>query len=236
MMKRIFTLVLLMSAVLVNAQSIKVTYLSATVNNNDTVFVPVDEEGNDVDVYFGYQNMTNSSIQFVIRKSEIVKPQDADMMFCVVNCYDGEISNVITMAPNEIVTDHSDNRLHTIYSGSSEPALVKYTFDRTDVENEDQVSFYISYISSTAVKEADMVKALRAYPNPAVRNVTIDYVAPNTNSSLVIKNLTGKEVYRASVGTTGSKQVDVSSLSAGVYFYGIESEGKMLCTKKLLIK
>jgi hypothetical protein len=61
-------------------------------------------------------------------------------------------------------------------------------------------------------------------------------VAPANNSSLVIKNLAGKEVYRTSVGTAGAKHVDISSMPAGVYFYGIESDGKMLCTKKLLVK
>ena len=81
-----------------------------------------------------------------------------------------------------------------------------------------------------------MQVSLRAYPNPAVNMVNIDYVALDNHTSLVIKNLAGKEVYRTPVSHSGKKQVDVSKFYAGVYFYGLETDGKMLCTKKLLIK
>jgi hypothetical protein len=235
-MKRIFTLLLLMAAVAVNAQSIKMFYQGENLNNQDTVFLPVDNHGNDVDAFFGYQNTTNTTITYKVRKEVIFKPEEADMMFCIGDCYTGDESGTITMEPNETVTEQDIMALHIIYSGSSEPAFVKYTLYRTDVETEDATSFYIVYGSGSGVREADMVKALRAFPNPAVRNVTIEYVAPAKNSSLVIKNLAGKEVYRVSVSTAGAKQIDVSSMSAGVYFYGIEADGKMLCTKKLLIK
>ena len=224
-----------MSAVALNAQSIKVLYQGVALNNNDTVFTPTAGHGEDVDTYFGYQNMTGSPIEFCVLKQEIFKPEEADMMFCIGSCYSGESSNTLTMEANETVADHDMLGLHVIYSGSSQPAFVKYTFSRTDNQG-DEVSFYIAYGTSSAVREADMVKALYAYPNPAVRNVNIEYVAPNSNSSLVVKNLAGKEVYRTAVGAAGCKQIDVSSLSPGVYFYGIESEGKMVCTKKLLIK
>ena len=235
-MKRIFTLLLVMAAVVVNAQSIKVFYGGAALNSQDTVFLPVDEYGDDVDAFFGYQNMTNTTITYKIHKQVVFKPEEADMMFCIGDCYTGDESGELTMQPNESVTDQDPMALHIIYSGSSEPALVKYTLYRTDTETEDAISFYIFYGSGSSVREADMVKSLRAFPNPAVRNVTIEYVAPANNSSLVIKNLAGKEVYRVSVGSAGAKQVDVSSMSSGVYFYGIESDGKMVCTKKLLVK
>jgi len=52
----------------------------------------------------------------------------------------------------------------------------------------------------------------------------------------VIKNLTGKEVYRAAVSNVGRKQINVTSFSPGVYLYGIEADGRMMCTKKLLVK
>ena len=139
------------------------------------------------------------------------------------------------LAANETVNATDELALHVIYAGSAEPALVKFTLFRTDNEN-DKISFYVAYGTGTGIQEADMVKTLRAYPNPAIRSVTIDYVAPNSHSFLVIKNLTGREVYRTPVGTAGGKQIDVTAFTAGVYLYGIESDGKMLCTKKLLVK
>lgn len=236
MMKKIFTLVLVMAAVLVNAQSIKVFYQGSELNSQDTVFLPSNNNGEDVDAFFGYQNTTNDDISYKVRKEVIFKDEDADMMFCIGNCYIGNESAELMMEPNQSVSDQDPLALHIIYSGPDSPAFVKYTLFRTDTENEDAFSFYAAYGTATGVREADMVKSLRAYPNPAVRNVTIEYTAPANNASLVIKNLTGREVYRVSVGTAGAKQVDLTSMSPGVYFYGIEADGKMVCTKKLLIK
>jgi len=235
-MKKIFTLLVFMAALALNAQSIKVFYQGSELANQDTVFLPLDNHGEDIDAFFGYQNTTNTSITYKIRKDVIFKDEDADMMFCIGDCYTGNESAELTMQANETVTDQEILALHIIYSGPAEPAFVKYTLYRTDVDYEDWTTFYIAYGTGSGVREADMVKSLRAYPNPAVRNVTIEYVAPANNSSLVIKNLAGKEVYRTSVGTAGAKHVDISSMPAGVYFYGIESDGKMLCTKKLLVK
>lgn len=235
MAKRIFTLLLLMSALIVNAQSIRIFHDGAALGDNDTVFVAVDDHGDQVDAFFGYQNTTGSPIEFKVRKEELLLDAEGDISFCIGECYSGTLSDALTLGANETVEGNNSMALHVIYAGSSEPALVKFTLFRTDNEN-DKVSFYVAYGTGTGVREADMVKTLRAYPNPAVRTVTIDYIAPDNHSYLVIKNLTGKEVYRTPVGTAGGKQVDVTSFNAGVYLYGIESNGKMVCTKKLLVK
>ena len=234
-MKKIFTLLLMMSVLVVNAQTIKLFYQDNALNDGDTVFVPFDGHGGDVDVFFGYQNMTNAAIEFQIRKEVLFMEGEGDMMFCIGDCYTGNLSQPQSMAAGQIVSASDQMAFHTIYSGSSDPAMVKYTFFLTNNEN-DKTSLYIVYGSGSSVKPVDLVKSLNAYPNPAVRVVTIDYVAPTANAYLVIKNLTGREVYRVAVSQSGKRQVDISSFNAGVYLYGIESDGKMLCTKKLLVK
>ena len=88
MMKKIFTLMLVMAAVLVNAQSIKVFYQGSELNSQDTVFVPSNNNGEDVDAFFGYQNTTNDDISYKVRKEVIFKDEDADMMFCIGNAMD----------------------------------------------------------------------------------------------------------------------------------------------------
>lgn len=235
-MKKIFTLLVLMSALVVNAQTIRVLHDGNTLNDCDTVFVPVDENGDQVDAFFGYQNMSNNEIVFQVRKEIISIPQDGDMMFCIDDCYTGNLSQPHTMAAGQIVSsDDHQFAFHAIYSGSNEAALVKYTFFLANDEN-DKVSFFIAYGTGSSIKPTDMTKILNAYPNPAVRMVNIEYAAPASNASLVIKNLTGREVYRTAVSQTGKKQVDISQFNPGVYLYGVEVGGKMLCTKKLLVK
>lgn len=235
-MKRIFTLLLVMAAVAVNAQSIKLFYGGAPMNDGDTVFVPIDPHQDEAVVYLAYQNQTSSPIEFKVKKDVLYMGEEADLLFCVGDCYTGNMSAAMTLAANEMMPEDGSLAFHTSYSGSTDPALVKFTFFLTENES-DKVTCYVCFGSGTDVRPADLVKNLRAYPNPAHGLVNVDYVAPNTDSYLVIKNLTGKEVYRASlVNVAGRKQVDLSGFSAGVYFYGVESEGKMLCTKKLLVK
>jgi hypothetical protein len=235
MMKRIFTLALVLSALIANAQSIRILQNEAIVSDNDTIFVAINGHADQMDNYFGYQNLTASPIDFQIRREIIFKNEEADILYCIGDCYDANLSQPFTLAANQTVPSTDEMAFHTIYSGSTDPAMVKFTFFLCDNES-DKISFYIAYGTGSDVKPLDPVKSLRAYPNPASRMVNIDYAAPSDNAFLIIKNLAGMEVYRTPISQTGKKQVDISQFTAGVYFYGVESDGKMLCTKKLLVK
>ena len=58
-----------------------------------------------------------------------------------------------------------------------------------------------------------------------------------TQANLVIKNLTGAVVSRQPLSETGKSYVNLSDFRSGVYFYGLEDKsGRMLCTKKLLVR
>ena len=235
-MKRIFTLLLVMAAVTVNAQSIKLFYDNEPMNDGDTVFVPIDPHDDEAVVYLAYQNMTNNPVEFRVRKDVLFMGEEADLLFCVGECYTGNLSAPMTLAANEMMPENGSLAFHASYSGSTDPALVKFTFFLTENES-DKVTCYVCFGSGSGIRPADLVKNLRAYPNPAHNLVSVDYVAPANGAYLVVKNLTGKEVYRTELTSiSGKKQIDVSKFNAGVYFYGVESEGKMLCTKKLLIK
>ena len=79
--------------------------------------------------------------------------------------------------------------------------------------------------------------SLRAYPNPATSEVRIDYSTNNSNSRLVVFNMTGNKVSETALAESeGSVRIDVSTISAGVYMYGIENNGKISNIKKLVVK
>ena len=226
----------MMSVIALNAQSIKLFYESQELNNNDTIQEFLYNDENEVNTFLGYQNVTNNPIEFQVRKEILYFNEETTLLsFCLGNCYIGNLSQAIDMEANETVPAGHANAFHAIYTGNKDAALVKYTFFNTEDES-DNVSFYIHYSEGTGIRENEMQVSLRAYPNPAVSTVSIDYVAPYNNTCLVIKNLAGREVYRTPVSQNGKKQIDVSEFYAGMYFYGLESDGKMLCTKKLLIK
>lgn len=236
MKKGIFTLALLMSVIMLNAQSIKLFYAGQALNDNDTILEILYDDENEINTFVGYENMTGSPIEFRVKKDVLLLNEETtDILFCIGECYTGNISQPISLGANEAVPANAMNAFHATYTGCKDPALVKYTFVNAQNES-DKVSFYIHYSVGTGIHESENQVSLRAYPNPAVNTVSIDYVALNSHTSLVIKNLAGREVFRTPVSNTGKKQVDVSKFSAGMYFYGLESDGKMLCTKKLLIK
>lgn len=236
MKKRIFTLALMMSVVMLNAQSIKLFYESQVLNNNDTILEILYDDENEINTFVGYQNTTNSPITFRVSKEALILNQETtDLTFCIGECYIGNLSLPVSLGANETIQADSDTAFHAIYTGCKDAALVKYTFFNTENES-DKVSFFIHYSEGTGLRESEVQVSLRAYPNPAVSTVSIDYVAPENHTTLVIKNLAGREVYRTSVSRSGKKQVDVSQFNSGMYFYGLECDGKMLCTKKLLIK
>lgn len=235
-MKRIFTLLLVMFAVAANAQSIRLFYNSNNVNDGDTIFVPINAGEDEVSAYLAYQNVTDDDVLFRVRKEVLTySGEPDDIVFCIGECYTGNLSSTMEILAGETVTTDMSNAFHATYSGNGTMALVRFTFFVANNES-DKVSFYICFGSGNSIQNSDLVKSLRAYPNPAQSMVSIDYFAPNSHSFLVIKNLTGKEVYRTEVSLAGKKQIDVSKFNSGVYFYGVESEGKMLCTKKLLVR
>jgi hypothetical protein len=93
----------------------------------------------------------------------------------------------------------------------------------------------------TGIKTMNSLAAnLNFYPNPASTNGTIEVVL-NENSKLdiTVLNSVGQTVYNTSVnGNTGSNKVnvDLSSLSSGLYFYQVKIGGNKAITKKFAVE
>ncbi len=91
-----------------------------------------------------------------------------------------------------------------------------------------------SDIQENAFKQVEMT----AYPNPASSNVNINYELPQSNDTyeLVIRNLLGQVQYRTVLSSNQTHtSLPVSSFNAGIYMYSIESKGRVLAVKKLII-
>jgi len=60
--------------------------------------------------------------------------------------------------------------------------------------------------------------------------------ASTTNSKLVIYNMLGDRVMETRVEEVdGTVRMDVSTLDQGIYFCSLESDGKTLATKRLVV-
>lgn len=239
-MKKIFTIVFLaFIAFAANAQSLRlIRENGTTVGNNDIIEVVLDGTQEEVNTYIGYENLTDQQVGFYVKKEVFAFDDHVNpiITFCIGNCYTGDLSELTTVEPNTTVAPSDLYAFHSSYLGDPSNASVRYTFYNAENES-DRVSFTINYKYGVGIRQADAAGKLLASPNPATTNVTVSYTAPSGNSDIVIKNLTGKEVFRTGInGGTGSVRINVTEFAAGVYFYGIESDGKMVCTKKLLVK
>lgn len=229
---------LVFAAAAVSAQSLQLKYNGQTIGNNDTIGVVLTAAKATNNIYVEYANVSSSDIYFKVKKEEISLAEGASATFCIAGtCYPGAQSQEIFMYEGDAVTlEDEENVFHATYTYSqSGNSIIKYTFYNTEAEN-DAISFYVAYSVGVGVNNVATANVLRAYPNPAFSSVNIDYTTSCANAQLVIKNLAGAVVYRTAVSGTGRQNVSLADFKAGVYIYGLECNGRMQQTKKLVVK
>jgi carboxypeptidase T len=97
----------------------------------------------------------------------------------------------------------------------------------------------VDYTTSqeVGIDETNKMFYLNANPNPAHNTVTVYYQAPAEKSLLVIKDASGRIVHNEKLTTkNGNANIDVSKLSAGLYFYQINFDGNLSEAKKLMLE
>lgn len=78
-----------------------------------------------------------------------------------------------------------------------------------------------------------------AYPNPAINQVSFDYDIPAevTQAAILITNLLGAVVYEGSIeGYVGTKRIDVSNLTEGIYFATLKLDNEIATSQKILVQ
>jgi hypothetical protein len=77
------------------------------------------------------------------------------------------------------------------------------------------------------------------YPNPASKTTVFEYNLPSSAASahLVIRDMLGVEVENILIDNRlGKKGIDVSRYASGIYFYSFIVDGKVIHSKKLIVK
>ena len=105
------------------------------------------------------------------------------------------------------------------------------TFDNTTVYWDD-FSFFDNATLSTVKNKA--IAGFSTYPNPVSNGILTISSAGNSLKNITIFNLLGKQVLSSSFSGVRSN-VDVSSISAGIYILKVTEAGKT-ATKKLVIR
>ncbi len=72
-------------------------------------------------------------------------------------------------------------------------------------------------------------------PNPSSGNITVEFVNPIQQGSIVILNTLGEEVLEIPVSNESNKNISIENIQAGIYFVNV-FDGEMYYSKKLIVE
>ena len=115
--------------------------------------------------------------------------------------------------------------------GSNEPVHFRYYIE--DINGVVYDSLDIKMTTTLSVKELKSAVSFNSYPNPAndVINLTVQ---GSTDNAIKMIDVLGNIVAEEKFGV--SKKLDVSQLKNGVYILTVYSNGKMVQTKRVVVR
>lgn len=177
---------------------------------------------------------------YVLTQADIDNETQINMKF------DG---GAITLTPGtylvvvNAVEDQATTSQFVCGAAGTSAAGTSYLYDETDgnwyyVTETPMVRMNFD-ISLGANEAKELTSSLNAYPNPANTNVNVNFsVTESANVEMTVVSVTGDVVYNNNFGSIAagkySKNINVSELSNGVYFYTLNVNGNVT-TKKLVI-
>lgn len=249
-MKKIFTLLFTFLVSFSFGQSVQLLYQGQPYSNNDTIFITLDNPSIEENkIYVDIANTSEEVFSLMVRKQELVIIPGSINSFCFNNnCYSGSQSTEpYNIQPNDTLA-YSKTPLQAFYleylpNENTGVSVIKYNFYNNNRPNDNvNLNFYIDTKQPTGTKDIKTTSStLKAYPNPASSQVNIQYDVKNTplngDLKLVIKNIMGATMTVLPLSQTAATvTVDISEIPSGLYFYSIESSGRILMTKKLMVK
>lgn len=238
-MKKIISTILFLAVTAVYAQSFQISYNGEQVGESLDFIATEPDDDNELVIILTNDSEAVDSI--FLMKRVIEEVPGSSNVFCIGGlCTEPDItasSSPMILQPGE---SSNSGTFHLLYNpgGAEGTTVVAYTFRSGDFIK----SLTVNYIyRSVGIEEADIcVNSLTAYPNPATSSVTVAYDLSGLragNTRLIITNLVGSKVaVRPINGTSGKVSMDLSNLDSGIYFYSIEADGKIVSTKKLIVK
>lgn len=235
-MKKVLFIALLISCtIFAQAQTITVSYNDVDVADGDTLTLKA-PANNEIQFTPAIHNNDLQAKVCKIQAEKLNNTTSEIWSICTgLLCMSGYSSAPFTIAGNSTYDD-----LHIDFDVPADAPMGLFKITIYDTVNTGTRAFFFVKVfnkNSNGIAEAGQSVSLRAYPNPATSEVRIDYSTNNSNSRLVVFNMTGNKVSETALAESeGSVRIDISTLSAGVYMYGIENNGKISNIKKLVVK
>ena len=210
---------------------------TVTINlNNDTY------EG-----YFYVKNISGNPIETKVRRVNIVTTS-SNVIYgicwgatstpgapgAVGTCYP-PIDNSTYTTPSGAILDANNFGLITsdvsFLNYANEPVHFRYYIEDLNGIKYDSLDLKIN--TTLGVKEAKNIVSFNAYPNPANDVINLS-VQGSTENSMKLIDVLGNVIVEEKFGS--SKKLDVSQFKNGVYILTIYSNGKMVQTKRVVVR
>lgn len=116
------------------------------------------------------------------------------------------------------------------------------SIDTVNSEGTEWAAYYIddvSVMADTATGMEELQKGnmkFKVYPNPTENEITIEYIPNKEQATLELYNLIGEQVGSYKLDKENNrKKISLLNYEAGIYFYQIILEGKIISEEKLII-
>lgn len=225
------------------AQSLKLEIDGKDVNGkHTTVYQLLDEEHFSIKVYLNLKNVTNAPVTIEGVKTNVVIPQGAYATWCGWGgCFEGNIP-ASPLAANETTNSNAENVFYTEYAPNvdQDSAVVKYKISVIGSETdfvETTITFIVGTPPVSIEKDSKKPVSIKVYPNPATSSTQFNFTLPSSSpAKLVFRNINGSIVKTEDITGLDSKNISLSSLSTGLYFYSIEQNNATISVGKLIVK
>jgi hypothetical protein len=241
-MKKLLPILLLLTSfsLFVGAQNFQIYNLAGEDISNMTIDLYGSVDDQELLEEMKVQNISAVNHQVKFKKNHISLVPNTENFICVgQSCYPNSImvSTPFIVFAGMLQTDIAS--CHYRPNGNVGSSTIMYTFMNDDQVSYpgDSVSITVNYTITSSIDEADATSFL-VYPNPATNLVKFSYQVNTTKDSwFTIYNLLGNVVKTVRLEkTSGSLDIPVSDLEAGIYFYTVSVNGKSIETSKLVIK
>lgn len=236
----LFTLCIGMS-LQAHSQSIEISDLDAIVYGEPSASV--------LTAHATVKNISSSPINITVDGGhESGAPANANYYFCWFVCYSAiPVADHFQIPTNHVVTLQPGQDTTGLFAAYYEPqgeiAIAEFEYCFTNADNaQDQTCVTITFDTQNVgiedVFTSDNSGISEAYPNPAISNVRMNYSLEQgwNDATIDVYSMLGSKVRTLGINEkSGTVNVDVSSLPAGMYFYTLNVDGDAISTKKMLV-
>lgn len=247
-MKKLFTLLSVALTFGAVAQSVVMTEIElpsfntlGAVGSGDTILINTTVDHYDVPIRLTFSGVASGNVNFRVKEiqaSNCFTDQICGFLYPDVdfqsNCWSPNNANYTTPMMNNVNFAAGDTVLvepkGSMTCGGCSQHRYYIRLNGSEIDSFDLKVCTTLSAPSTTKEELNIAM----YPNPASSYVTLNATGIDGMMAVRITDMLGKVVYDETIPAT--KKLDVSDFKNGVYLVSVSDNGKLLQTKRLVIK